>query len=317
MIPVGRRDEPGGGHIRLFRHDDPAGWFASIGGVARCGDVRQCPSCAAKVGEAQAVELDDALTRHIAAGGAAFLFTATIAAIDDEPVMLSTEAIEACWREMWTGGAVMTYKARHGVLGQVRSLEHTIRLDGTGDAHIHAVIFTDRQPDLVEFIGQALLRWEHVARLHDRTATVTHGLQVDAITLEGSGRCTFAAGYVTKGAAPWTPGHEMARQDVKQARRTGSFAPHELFDWFLDTGDLSARSAFQAYCHAMKGRATVRWSSGLRAKLDRFAARRIVPPIEIVSEEEPTMADVERARDQELAEGTVEGGVLVAQLDAS
>jgi hypothetical protein len=78
-------------------------------------------------------------------------------------------------------------------------------------------------------------------------------------------------GYLTKvgegEAPPHTPGLELARKDLKAGRSWGSRAPFRILADHERDRRRSDWRLFEEWLHVAKGRRTLEWSRGLRARL--------------------------------------------------
>lgn len=242
---------------------------ASFGGLQVCGSPWSCPVCAQKIGERRREELERAIANHQAAGGTVVLATLTIAHTIADDLAVLLDAFLAAVRQWQSGGSWSRLRARHGLLGMVRSLEVTWGMDNGWHPHVHLLLFFDKRARadnwIVALEDELFRRWERVATRGGMRMDREHGLRLQE---------TFGAveDYLAKwgrepSRRPWGPGAELARAHTKEARND-RFMPFDLLDEVLETGELAGSGArFCEYVACFKGKSQLRWTPGLRALL--------------------------------------------------
>ncbi len=248
------------------------------GGVFHCGAGMVCPVCAPVVTEHRRSDLATMLGRHRGAGGGVSLVTLTVPHGPGQPLWKLLDQLNAAFR-MVTDGKVATggrknaarlrkvpgfsgrrmlrVKQLSGWVGQVRALEVTHGKNGW-HPHLHVLWFTERPlgPRCRELLRQAFYDfWEEAcARVNLPRPSERHGVDV---------RGGDAAGeYVTK----WGYAEELTVSHVKQGRQDGSRNPWAILRDAYLTG-VADEELWYEYAHAIKGRAALTTSKGLRARL--------------------------------------------------
>jgi hypothetical protein len=144
---------------------------ASLGGVAVCGSVWQCPVCAAKISERRRVELQAAVDAHT---GLVFLATFTVQHSDQDALEALLDDLLKASYKLRTGKAWTLFKQRYGVVGSIRALEVTYGAHGF-HPHLHVLFFVAADADVDAFTGDLLRRWREVVVKVGRYASLYYG----------------------------------------------------------------------------------------------------------------------------------------------
>ena len=253
-------------------HDGAAGSHAHWSGLERCASVWACPVCAAVIRSARAAEIEQAVTNHLANGGAALFFTGTLRHSLADPLAQTLDGILSAWRRTISGAPWRRASERMGIVGTIRTVEVT-RGDYGWHPHVHVLLLLDSEPSQVqlhEFRGWLFDRWADCVERSGCRRPLPVGLDMQEVG--GDGR--VLAQYISKvqgedleasrlvASHRWGVGAEMARGDVKTGR-AGSRAPFEL----LDSDSAQDGALWREYYLATKGRRCTTWSRGLRERL--------------------------------------------------
>ncbi len=240
------------------------GGVAHYSGLATCGSIWACPVCSAKIRNRRAEEISTATAEWDRAGNSVYM--ATFTAPHDLGMRLGPlmSAIKEAFTQCLSGRAWIALKKRLGIVGQIRSLEIT-HGDSGWHPHLHVLIYVNGDLDaegLAALVGHLRKQWRiWITRAGYRPPHDIHGVDV--------GRCTSAkeAGeYIAKTQDGKGVGNEVARGDLKQARRGGR-TPLGILDDFRWTGDLDDLRLWGEYERATKSRQAITWSQGLRKLL--------------------------------------------------
>ena len=154
-----------------------------------------------------------------------------------------------------------------GHQGLIRALEVTYG-DNGWHLHTHEIWFVDRHKDADEARAEILERW--------RPSCITAGLldptnaaQVkafDRYAVDVKGRCS-ASDYLAKmdDGSYWGADREMAKASSKAGKKSGAH-PFGLLAEAAE-GDQRAGELFVEYAAALKGKAQLYWSRGLKARV--------------------------------------------------
>lgn len=236
--------------------------------------------CAPAVRERRAVEIDQAVAEALSRGWGVVFLTQTVrhALADDLGPRLDVMAKALRWT--LAGAPWKRRKAALEYVGAIKALEITHGLNGW-HPHSHALLVTRRELGKGERAD--LERW-----IYGRTAAVleakgfgsisrAHGVDLRPVTTADD-----LGGYLTKVEGGWGAGLELARSDIKRARRKGR-TPQGLLADFVETGELRPLRLWREYEEATFGKRAIVWSPGLRDEL--------LPDVEEVSDVEAAAAE--------------------------
>ena len=238
----------------------------SFGGLARCNSIWECPVCAPRVQAGRAEELRELNAAHVAAGGALYMATLTLPHNEGDALRPLRVHVAKAWSAIKSGAPWQRWKARLGLVGDVRALEVTHGPNGW-HPHLHAALYTLAGVDdgtLEQFEEWLWLRWCAVLQRRTRAAgrvyrmpSREHGVRVEPLR---------QADYLAKmGLA-----HETSSSWTKEGR-AGHRTPMQILrDIALGAGDPERRQAdislWRHYARAMKGARQLIYSRGLRAR---------------------------------------------------
>lgn len=285
------------GAMPVLRRLDAAG--ARLGSIKTCGSVWACPVCSAKVAEPRRQELAEAMQKHIAAGGYAYLVTFTFPhyrgqALAElmEPFTKARQSFQNC--KSWK--AVMEHASKVGV---VTSLEVTYGANGW-HPHLHMLVFCnplafgEGPADEEGRLNSAAiehLRGEWVRLLEKRGLVdgssrqwaLQYGLDV-----RGGKK---AAEYIAKWGhdESWGMSSELTSSHAKAGTRdtwgaAAHYTPFQLLA-MAQSGDGHAICAFREFVKEFDGRRMLTWSRGLKDHFginevdDEEAARELPLPL--------------------------------------
>ncbi|MFL5624323.1 MAG: protein rep, partial [Ktedonobacteraceae bacterium] len=124
---------------------------AHYGGLMVCGSVWVCPLCAAKISEHRRVELEQAIARCIANGGAVYLTTYTIAHKRYDNLSTLLQSFLQARKRMKQGRAAQALRQRFGILGTVSVREVTWSKLNGWHPHCHELVFCSAEIDTAEY----------------------------------------------------------------------------------------------------------------------------------------------------------------------
>jgi Replication protein len=258
--------------------------YGSAGGVAgleTCGSVWACPFCSAKIAHHRQQDMQAAMGRHIAEGGAFALLTLTLRHRRGQPLDRLWDSVSGAWRKFTAGRSYQAHRRAAGVAGYHRTTEVTLGENGW-HVHLHVLYFLNAPmlPDSAADFGEYLTsRWAECVTAVGRTSDPAGQ---DWKILHGSADALEAvAGYVHKGIYTRSESVtdttaialEVTRSDLKDARVSTSLAPFGLLASIVheveETGAVPSRALQQwhEWERASKGRRQQIWSRGLRSRL--------------------------------------------------
>ncbi|HGO5294180.1 TPA: protein rep [Photobacterium damselae subsp. damselae] len=233
-------------------------------GLYACGDIWNCPICAAKVSERRKNELKTALDLAKKHNWGIHFVTLTFphGAGDDLSEILSkmTKAYGKLSSGMYSVKSQLKKVSPESIFhGFIRAVEVTHGKNGF-HPHIHMIVFTDHETGsgLLDYVYYRA--WVRACRLVGLPEpNRIHGCTVQ----DGS----FASDYVGK----WGIEDEMTKANQKQAKDKG-LTPWGLLRCVLDGDNPDypvdrAKNLFRVYSAAFKGKRQLYWSNGLRKLL--------------------------------------------------
>jgi hypothetical protein len=235
--------------------------------------------CSAKIREGRAREIEDGVSRHIAAGGGVAFLTVTVP--HDAGMALADvwATMQAAWSATWAGKGAQSIRRDLAIVGIIRTVEVTYGRHGW-HPHVHALVLTEAPLEVADEAALflfTLTRWRrYVAAQGWPQPSATVGLDYERVALVNGS--TALGRYLTKirvedesfslKQAGWHVGRELARADAKRARIKGGMSPFQLAAHATETGEVWAVRAWQEWEQGSKGRRAIMWSPGLRARLE-------------------------------------------------
>lgn len=138
-----------------------SGTSAGYAGIATCGSVWCCPSCAAKVAAHRAGDLATVMRHVLDTGGSASLMTFTLRHHTGHRLPELWDAISEAWGSVTSGGAWAKDQATGGMLGWVKAVEVTHGRNGW-HPHIHVLVCWDDRisEETARLVGESMhARW--------------------------------------------------------------------------------------------------------------------------------------------------------------
>lgn len=238
---------------------------AFYSGLVTCASTWACPVCAAKIQERRRLEvsyaMDLAYARHL------------------QPVMVTLTFPHYMWQKLQdlidrqkralaklrAGDPWTRFKNRWGYVGLIRSLELTKGRSGW-HPHVHELWFVDANADTEKMKEQILARWEKKC-IAEGLLDPSKPAQIKAFrkyAVDVKGNCSNSD-YLAKMDAPehWGTDRELVKATSKQGKEKG-LHPFGLLANYAQNGDVKAGAAFVEYVQAMRGKAQLFWSPGLK-----------------------------------------------------
>lgn len=238
-----------GGQVRIASVDG----HAHFDGLMKCGSVWACPVCSSHIRTRRADEVQRVVEGHGASR--VVMVTWTIRhGIGDDLAALERGFAEA-WRRMMRGSPWRRMLDRVGVSGYIRALEITHGINGW-HPHLHQLLLLEHEPtaqELAELETWIHEQWarhvEHVVG-HEYVPLREHGVRIT--------HCHHS-NYLQK------LGLEASAPSTKRGRG-GHRTPFEILDDIATKQRPSDRALWNHYCEHMKGKRSLTWSRGLKAR---------------------------------------------------
>jgi len=250
-----------GGDVPIYKNDGQAHFT----NVQACGCVHVCPVCAPKIRQRRAVEIDNAVTMHLASGGFALFQTFTLPHDFGDKLGPMLKAIANAFRKVLAGGGYVADKRDYSITGTIRASETTFGKAGA-HPHLHVIFFCDRVLSPVEIRtlhARLFERWSWAVEDVGYRAPLIGLCPIEPVTRRGLG--AYVQKYVATVESDRRLGMEMTRHDLKGARRQGR-TPFQVLRDFADTGDCADLELWREWERASKGTQALTWSKGLKAR---------------------------------------------------
>ena len=241
---------------------------AFYSGLIVCGNVYACPVCAAKVQERRRIEItkmfDAAYKGELGANKKVIMVTFTFSHKfgDDLTVLLKRQS--EAFRLLRSGKAWSKRKDYVGFVGMIRSLEVTYGMNGW-HPHTHEAWVVDKEIDVDSFREWLAQRWFNICLKvgliseAKKDSFLEHSVQI-------VDKCRSSR-YLAKqdDSRHWGADHELAKSTSKAGKSSGVH-PFMLIRKYAE-GDERSGQIYVDYVLAMKGKAQVFWSRGLKSKV--------------------------------------------------
>lgn len=252
--------------IGVTVHLDRKHQTAFYGGVATCGSVWSCPVCAAIIQNRRRPEVQHVVDWAYAKGYQVSMITFTFPhkAFDRLKLMLNSQGF--AFKSLREGNSWSKFKARHGLVGFVRSLENTHGANGW-HPHTHELWITKdltcaRKADFEAAIRR---RWKAAcikANLLDETSpSQVFAFDLHAVDIRYD---VSTSDYLVKqdNSRKWGVDAEMTAQASKKAPDgvTPTVHPHD----FLIRQEPGDDARYREYVTGMHGKRQLYWSQGLK-----------------------------------------------------
>lgn len=250
---------------------NPATNRAHVSGIQTCASIWACPHCASVIRRGRAREIAQAVARHQKAGGHLAFLTLTLRHDASDPLALTLDTVMDGWKNLTRNRPWRELKADAGVVGFIRATEVTYGKSGW-HPHAHVLLFLDAPltEEVKEKIESTLFdpwaRW--CKKKTGKEPLREYGLDLQAVDEKGE----VLSQYISKlqleelKEEPWGVDAELARMDVKAARKS-SLMPFSLLEEDSELTPKQRNRLWLEYVHATRGRRAITWSRGLKASL--------------------------------------------------
>jgi len=226
-----------------------------IAGVARCGLGWVCPVCATKIAMGRREEIDNALKMAEKQGLQPYFVTYTASHTRDDALEANLDDMKKAIRWMRMGGTWQKIKSDYGIVGHIDSWEITWGFSNGWHAHLHEVIFANAGEEVKDLEKRIFERWDKSLSRLGLFASEEYGVKIVLADDD-------VASYLTK----WSLKTEMTGISFKDGKKK-SYTPMGLLA-LAEGGEKWAGALYQEYAKATKGKSAIRWSRGLRDRLE-------------------------------------------------
>jgi len=247
--------EGGGPGLRLTA-DSEGGNIAGLSGLTTCGSVWACPVCSAKIATRRADELADVMRFALEQGCSASMVTLTIRHHDGQRLKDCWKAVSKGWEAVTSGKQWDTDRAKHGLVGWVRTVEVTHGANGW-HVHVHALLIWENKvsQEQAEFVGERMhRRWtRRVQKRGFDSLRDSGGLDVRMATLK-PGKGSGLHEYFVKLS------HEITGGQAKLAKGGGR-TPFQILNDVFEAGEAMDVALWQEWEDASFNRRQLTWST--------------------------------------------------------
>lgn len=261
-------------------------------GLAKCGSAWSCPMCARTIEARRREEI-----RHIVQGARAdglqiAMLTMTLRHKDGQSLAKLLDVSGKGYRSVMDSRAVRNRLKELGLDGYVRVLEINVGRNGW-HPHYHVVLLFDTElqgvvfDDALKELADAMFRtWSNKAKKEGLAKPMRDFFHIERIDAGDVSTYLTKKSFVPNEKNIEAVGFEMAGRTVKDARGE-SRTPWDVFADFTDTGDLDDLDLWHEYEGATKGKRSITFSRGLKA---RYVGADVSDQ-DIVDEEKGTVED--------------------------
>ena len=232
-------------------------------GLMVCGSVWVCPLCAAKISERRRIELEQAIARCIADGGAVYLATYTIAHDRYDDLSELLQAFLNARKKTKQGRAAQELRKKFGVIGTVSVREVTWSKLNGWHPHCHELVFFSQDIDAEAYSEAVRERWERSAESEGLSMN-EHGFKFDKT---GGAVADYVAKFGREPSkVPWGAAAELTKAHLKSGHSDEHLTPFAMLALIAQGCD-ELKPVFLEYARWFKGKHQLVWSAGLRSLL--------------------------------------------------
>ena len=231
---------------------------AWLEGAVPCQSVWTCPSCAARIADARAEDVQGYIDAALSKGHGVALVTLTFAHQKTDLLSATAAAFSKALKVFKSGRAAAALREKWGILGEIRAVEVTHGANGW-HPHSHAILFTDkvlRAADLEILRGEMFDLWAAACKKTGLGApTAARGVDIAG--------AKHAGGYVAK----WGFATELTRGHLKKAQGAGRTPWQILADYAA--GCARSGRLFREFAQQFKGKRQLFYSHGLKKAIGK------------------------------------------------
>ena len=241
-------------------------------GLVACGLIWLCPVCAAKIQAYRALEVREAIDKHLEKGGSVWMVTQTIPHTNQDDLKGMLKRFAKAFRSFKQGEKWVSIKESFGISGYIKALEVTWSEAFGWHPHLHTIFFLDaarRDVDVPAFSSELFTRWSKF------TSKNGFGeLSRGAFSIQDASKVKEYLNKMTGERFFWGSEHEITKLNSKQARKL-SYAPFDflrVYNGCSPKSGITAQQAerlFREYAEAFYRMMHLTWSKGLKQTPDK------------------------------------------------
>jgi hypothetical protein len=229
-----------------------------VSGVVTGGSPWSCLACSYKIRSKRARMIALAIACHIAFGGGVLFGTFTFSHDRGERLRDVWDVLSDGWKFMTSGRQWVDFKALHGLMGSIKTVEVTHGVNGW-HPHIHVLLFVDapmndfdREDQYRAFRGFMRDRWiDYFDEYQGRQVSQEFGTRFDPVKADESDQLGT---YCTKA------GYELAMADAKIGRAEGHRHPFAIAHDAARWGDKADVMLLREWIVGSKRKRSIQWA---------------------------------------------------------
>jgi len=238
-------------------------------GMSTCGSPWVCPVCAAKIRYHRADEVSRAVVSALDQGCNALFVTCTIPHSAEDRLGITLNLLAEGRRYVANQPVVKALRREVEYLGSITAKEVTYGFNGW-HPHTHQIEVYSHEVTLMDFAALSSVYYDYLSRFYLQNGfeglSRQHGVRVEHVELNGVALARYVAKLQEGTAIRLHTAQELTRADLKQGR-VGSLNPFAIACGFFETGDMALLELWQEYEQETKGKSSIRFTEGLRARL--------------------------------------------------
>jgi hypothetical protein len=254
--------------VKVLRHVESG--RSSFGGLARCGSVWVCPSCAARIGEQRRAELELAIERWRSVGGVVYLATYTFRHKRKDRLSDLVASFGSAQASMTGSRDYRSIRADYGIQHSIKALEVTYGDRNGWHVHSHWLLFGDGvlYAGGVDELRAAIYgAWSAAAGRKGLETTAAYGVDIQA-TSGAIGDYIAKWGHdPSENVRPWGAADELAKSASKVAKGGVRYTPWDLARQFQRSRSEHFAELFVEYALHFHGKRQLVWSRGAKLAL--------------------------------------------------
>jgi len=270
--------------IQRVTHDSGQETYG-FSGLMRCGSGWTCPICAPQIAAERAKEIAHAMRQHRESGGEILFVTKTFPHGMDGVLSDQIAGLTSARRRTRSGRWWQQTRELIELVGYIGALEFTWSERNGWHPHLHEIWFVKAGVDLPALKRRVHERWVQACEKECLgTPSFEHGVNIKFVDDDAEA----LARYPLFGSDLDRAAKELTHSHTKQGRSSDSVTPWDLLIAAYD-GDKRAGWLWREFARAVKGRASLNWSRGLK---DHFGIDEISDD-ELAAEQEQANEGVE------------------------
>lgn len=234
-------------------------------GLVVCGNVWTCPVCAAKVQERRRLEIAQAFDWAYGNDKKVVMVTFTFPHYAHQKLKDLLDMQKDAFKRLRAGQPWKRVKDEFGYTGLIRSLEVTLG-DNGWHPHTHEAWILDKDASVIALRNRVAKRWLSMCQ---KVGLVPKGKEAAFLrhAVHVVDNCSTSEYFAKQDdSRHWGADRELAKASSKTSKSAKGYHPFALLAEHAkgEEGKKDAGSRFLEYLEAMRGKAQIFWSRGLK-----------------------------------------------------